>query len=475
MIANIVALVAFSASPVGLDDWQRVDNVRAAGFEQVAGGKPHPFTVVRSRDSFLYNFSRDIDGQLAGALRTELGTPKGVFTWLAGDPHFVLRLPYPSAPEFVEALLPVRFKRKEVFQSPGDVERRMQKKVQKQGEQDVASHDCLVLSFSDRTPLVQTLWVDEATGFALKQEDSVSKQVVYDRTLTNFDPISAFEAGTFEFPQNSVVIRGFVSPQILAWANMRHGPQQYQSDIAILKATSGIESGLWIHQMIVPPNFEYMGTRHFQELRSEEPPVADSGLPAGPAQSFASFGGIPAGWSEVGQVVLRPEGIFFGFSGIPDSQPRGLFLGAQDPDAAAALQQPILPSSYFGPDGHVYRLDQGEQNGTSQGQENGSVEQNASPPDSSQSSVRSEFLDKKTGDTLTILQLRNVSLRDAFLGSRIIGPNKLVSQRYKEMNAFELRDPVAMKAVEWRDGATDYVVVSTVLDYTALQSIAERI
>jgi hypothetical protein len=453
-------------NPVRISEWERVDNVRATGFEQVAGGTSHSFTVIRSRDSFLYNFSRDIDGQLAGALRTELGTPKGIYTWLSGDPNFVLRLPYASAPEFVEAVLPVSFRRSEVFDSPRDVEHRLHKKVDKEGEQDVASRGCLVLSFSDRTPLVQTLWVDELTGFSLKQEDSVGKQVVYERTLTSFDPMPALTDSTFEVPPNSVVIKGLVSPDILAWASGRHGFQQYQSDMASIKNSSGIEAGSWVRQIIAPSNFEYMGTKHFEEVANEVSPVADSGISPVQSQAIASFGGIPAGWSEVGQVVLRPEGIFFGFHAIPDSQPRGVYLSSQDPNVSASLQQPNMPTAYLAPDGQVYRLDQNEQ-------ASNAAEQTGSA-DASNALIRSEFLDKRTGETLTVLQMRNVSLNDAFQGSRLIGPNRLVSEKYKEMNAFELRDPVAMKAVEWRDGNTDYVIVSTVLDYTTLQQIAER-
>src|SRR5437763_1223378 len=167
MLVPLSLALAFAAN-VPPSGWAEVESVRATGIERIADGDDRRFTVARLHNNFIVGCAREIQGHLGGLLRVEVGSERGIYTWLASSPRYALQLISSSAPEYAETLAPVRFNKTDLTSRKVAIQRKIGKRLEDRGSGTVCARPCIVVAFSDRTPLVQSLWVDEETGMALR-------------------------------------------------------------------------------------------------------------------------------------------------------------------------------------------------------------------------------------------------------------------------------------------------------------------
>jgi hypothetical protein len=461
MIFSTFALMATLSVAPDATAWVKVDSVRATGFERIADGLNHPFSIARWKDKFVYSCDHDIDGALAGNLRTELVNDKGVFTWLCSSPKWVLQLPYPTAPEFSQSILPIRFTRKDLTQNVAEVQKAIGKRITGKGQGSVAERDCMVLALSDRTPLVQNFWVDVQTGMSLRQQDRIGREVIYDRVLTSLQTDAALPASDFELASSAKVIRGLVSPDILLKASGMVPVSNYDADYTALRNSSQIDGGFWIQKVPTPSGFDYMGSSQYEAPRIPLSQDQSTGN-IQPASNSAPVGGVPMGWAVPGGVVIENGTIYFGYHAPSNEEPRML---TTDP----ASEQIIPFRGYVTMGGNVVLPEPDEKEKPNTKVPPARVSALSIAP----ALVRSEFLDRSTGDTLTFLQTRNMRLSSLFRGIRLPAATPLTSRRYHEMLGFQIPAPQKLNAVVWTYEDTQYVLVSTRLSVGELQLLAE--
>lgn len=474
LLASFGVLLATS-SP---SDWTRVDSVRATGFERVANGRDHPFTIVRDRSSLAYSCTRDLDGQLEGRLRTEVSGPKGVFTWLDANPKWVLQLPYMSAPDFADAILPLKVNRDDLQSNPEEVNRKLGKHVSEVGEDSVASRDCLVLALAGEGSMRQSLWVDAQTGMTLREDDKIGKDVVYTRLLTSFQPDPFLPPATFDPYPDAVIIKGLVQPSILIAAQRPRTEQEYRADIAKLRRTSSIKSGAWIKQLVLPEGLSYMGTSASEwDPNAIPPPLTFQQAP--PQKLYAdvgSFSGIPPAWAVAGQVAITGGSIYFGFNAPSEQSSRPIgdyLLNGIGRSASGPSSQPVAFGGFVGADGSVYMPPP-----PTDDQNQGADEETpkAAPlKDNLSSIVRSEFLDPATGDTLTFIQIHNETLRSALEVGRLPAPKALKDEKLPQAMSYEMASPWHENLITWRVANTEYALAGTKTSVADLQKLGEGV
>lgn len=463
-IACIV--VGVSAGPG--QDWEPVESVRAAGYERIAEGIPHPFTIARTRDALVYSFAKDIDGQLAGIMRTEVAGSDGVYTWIASNPQMVLQLPALSAPEFAEAVWPVKFGRSQLFNQTRKLSKDLGKRIEFKGKDSVATRDCEVVALSDRTPLVQSLWLDK-TGLPLKEEDRIGRDLSYERLLTAVQTNEPLPPSIFTAPPDAIVIHGLVSPSILT-ASPKSG-LQFETDLRQIRTTSHVEHGGWIQDVVTPMGFAYMGTSRFQsEPLETEPAYQNSPPPAtqNTRAAFGSFSGVPSAWAVPGQVAISGGTIYFGFKAPPNEGSRDLSQQLYGSSQYSPSQQVVPSRGYVSFDGSIVRTpDTQDQTPTTQ-------KQTRDTGTAGEELVRSEFLNTRTGDTITFLQMHNVSLAAVLKGLKLSNLKTIGSARFGEMQSYEVARPFTLHVLLWRSGDSQYALVSNILTADQLQNLAER-
>lgn len=453
--------------------WTTSQTVRATGYERVMKGPPHAFTVMRDNGRFCMELKRDIDGQLGTVLRTEIASADGVYTWIASNPKFVLQIPYVTAPEIAETTLPVRYSRSELRDASPELQRSLGKSIKPGGFDVVASRDCLVVSLSDSGSLVQSLWVDSDTGLSLRQVDKVGLDEVYERRLTSVDINDPLPDDSFDIPEGAVVLRGIVSPSILLSALQPKSSPQYEGDLTTVRKASAIDEGGWIKKVEAPGNYQYAGTSRSEVVPLPPADLSQSSYSNQPNQPL-QFGGIPEGWTVPGQVVFSGGAIFFGFTDRSDGVPRNLptqMSGMQNLDNGTPLDSPVPSTGYVGLDGSIH-MPPPPPSGEADRAAPATPRMTNAPGASGL--VKTDFFDPSTGDTISFLQLRNVSLMSQLKGLRLSLPMPLDTHRFEAMFSYTATKPSPLNIVQWHNGETDYALVATKLPISELQAMAER-
>jgi hypothetical protein len=451
MIVPILALASVFTPTSG---WMSVDAVRATGFERVAGGQPHTFSIIRWKNRVALNCVRDLEGEYEGVLRTEVANDSGIYTWFAANPRWVLQISSLSAPEFAESTMPVRFTKSEITNDTQQMQRDLGKQIMKTGEDAVASRQCLVFKLSDSSPLQQSLWVDEQTGLALKQQDRVANDLVYERLLTSVQTQPQISPTAFDLPANATVIKGLVPASLLYKASRPVSSSQYDADLSAIKA--GAPSKSWVLKLLVSSRYDYITTDAYESTEDPAPAPSDN---RPPINMYASIGQIPAGWATPGGVAIFGRHIFFGYPAIFNNDPR-------DPSQQGHI---VTPRAYYAPDGSLIRLvDDSPKPSTT------AATPNPNPSDGKQHMIRSVFLDKKSGNTVTFYQLRDVSLNDALSGIRLSSPKVLDSPHHEHLLGYEMTKPMPLRVIAWQENDSEYVIASSDLSLSELQDLAEK-
>lgn len=437
-------------STLPTDGWRKVETLRASGFEQLGGGHPNSFVIVRSRNRLLYEGTLGIDGCLAGLLRTEVDGQSGAYTWLSGTPGFVLKLPEPSTVEVYDSTFPSRFNSRELNGDLSNVARVLGKNVQHENSESICSRDCAVLAISDSTPLVHHLWVDGSTGMVLRQVDRLGGTAVYRRQFDVIETGVEISDDTFVYPSKAVVIRGPVTPDILLAAGPSADSASYPADVTSARAASRIENGSWILSVLPPQDYTYSDTKAYdwtpgKTLSGYDNPLIQQST----GVQITAVGQIPARWTEEqrrGRKLSRDEDILASRGGV-----RGAALA---------------PMAYEAPDGRFISVDAYRARGPL-------LKSQIADPNE-ECMVRSEFLERTTGDTISFIQIRNAPTMSAFAGYRLNGPNPAPSPLHSDMVAYTIAEPSAVNVVEWSVGATKYVLAATGLDLQTLQRMADQ-
>jgi hypothetical protein len=424
MIALILALAVLGPSRPS-DGWRRTETVRATGFEQLKQGTPRPFTVLRSRDNYLYECTSGIDGALSGVLRTESGGPRGFFTWLSGEHSFVLQLPVSTAPELYETTF-----------SLSDPSR---KGAQRVGKETFAARTCSVFRFSQPGALDQDLWVEDESGITIRQIDRVGGTPLYIRELDQIETGISVSQSALMPPHDAVVIRGPITPNVLRCLQSGEAAS-LADDLAGLRSKSGIGNGNWILGLNSPQGYEYEECSDFERGISQLPRDFASPLTKDIAE-IQPVGQLPFGWSETGSSNERTYSNLASRSGN---------------------RYEAAPKMYEAPDGHLLTLAPPSKKASSQ-QVEGDLK----------AMVRLEYLNKTNGDTVVFFQMRNVPLVAAFPGYRLGNPRRLRSSAHSKMSGYIITSPSTVNVVEWRSGDSLYAIAATGLDFTAIEKLAD--
>jgi hypothetical protein len=405
--------------------------VRIEGYEQFGQNPPSPFTLLRSGKEYVFECTRGHDGFLKGELRTEVGTAAGYYTWLDADPAFTLRLPYPTAPEFVDSTFPCRYTPDSVLRSPEDLGRALGRTVQKVGEGPVADREAAALLFADSTPLSQSVWVDKLSGMTLRQVDRINGNIVYRREFDSVETNVPLAETAFGLPKGTIVIRGVVTPDILlaAW----HGvSRSLADDLATMKAQSIQDVSVSLLSVPIPQGYDYGGTLAYEDGAGKVFPEYANPL----TPKFPLFGDVPFNW------IDNP---------LPPNR-RDLL---RDKSLSSRGEAPkTIPLAYQGPDGRVVPLVKTP---------------SVAPP--AEAVSYSQFLNRRTGDTISLFQLRGPALSDVLAGFALID-KKNIAGSGTGMTSYRIKYPCAVNIIEWHNGSCDYALTATGLDMETLERMA---
>ncbi len=282
----------------------------------------------------------------------------------------------------------------------------------------------------------------------LRQVDRLAGTAVYRRQFDQIDTGVVVSDDTFLYPSKAVVIRGAVTPDILLAAGPTAGSASYPADLASVRAASQIENGTWILSVQPPQEYTYGDTKSYDWTPGKQLSGYNNPLIQGAASSqIASVGQIPARWSEEqrGRRGLREEDALAS---------RGVLRGGSP-----------APTAYEAPDGRFIA--------------SGAAHSKAPAPKvqadpNEECMIRSEFLDRTTGDTISFIQIRNAPMISAFGGYKLTGPKPAPSLLHADMVYYTIGEPAEIRVVAWHAGATQYVLAATGLDLQTLQRIADQ-
>lgn len=458
-LASITAILAHGGS-----DWSAVQRLRATGIERMSGGVERPFTVTRGKDAVLIHSVAGIDGYLGGILRSELISSKGVYTWLSASTRYALQLPYASAPGLAGIASPIRFTKSDLTSRKRDLESRYGIKIAEAPDDTVGRRTCMVLKISDRGSMLRQFWIDKETGVALRELDRVGNDIVYDRLFTSFDPEAPLPDRSLDLPASSLVIKGAVEPDILLRALQNRTFADYATDLDNLRLSGGERGRTWLKKLTPPTGFDYVGSSISENSWETDPEVPER--PRFSDKQPARNNGYN-GWIVPGGQVFFPDGSMY-----IDTRPIGLTPAESDsirlPNGQPAFQ-PLYVSQ--NPAGGLFAtvLTPPQQQTPAEKP----LPKVQVPEENTHSVIRSEFLDRSTGDTIVFLEFRNVQL-DATLTAWSLKPEKLdQTGAGKPLSAYAATKPCTLHAVSWQTGGSSYLLVSSRLNSAELASLAK--
>jgi hypothetical protein len=107
--------------------------------------------------------------------------------------------------------------------------------------------------------------------------------------------------------------------------------------------------------------------------------------------------------------------------------------------------------------------------------ENGSGQQNQTDQNKPTLTAKSDFVDPKTGETVTFCQTKNGSPLGAYAFFILGQPKPMKSNALSECNAYEASVPYKMNVITWRKGEVRYSLGSTSLSVDELIAIAAKV
>lgn len=447
------------------DGWKRPQVIEATITEKVGDLPERLLKVARTPQGFSITTTQGIFGELEGTSRIETISRAGIFTWLEGKPEVALQLLIPTSLNFLEYFETPRFSRADLEFDLKGIERALKKRVLVGKEEKIAGRECLVLMVLDRSDSMnrdyQKLWIDKETGMALKIQDYFRGNMTYQREFSAFDYGGDEEKIVLKPKEGATVIRGLVSGQSLIRVPVPRSVNDFKRDISNINSMDKKPEDGWAASLDVKEPFGYITSsfreftmRSFQQLIQQQQAqqqaqsrgnVLGSGISEVPMQLFTEGGQATISVTTTDDGGRRYQVI------TESGTERREFVVARDSSGQIRFEQ--------GP----------------QGQRD--VDSPNQPKDSDKNVflVKSDFVDPKSGNTFTLLQVHGAE-PEPHLGNISLGqPTPHQDSRLSQAKTYTVKSPFAINILVWRIGEMRYAIAATGLDFKQISDLAVQI
>lgn len=436
--------------------WKNPSELSAEIEETDAGNTVRTYRIAQSGSNLSIRTTQGVNGLLNGIPRIEAFTPNGVFTWLEGKEKYALQLPYPSQLNSVDFLNRPRFSRADLEFNVKGIEKALNKRVLVGKSEKIAGRDCLVLNIPDRADSLgtdyQKIWIDREIGLTMKIQDYFSGKLSYEREITKLE----FALGINDrlAPQNdSIIIRGIVSVETLLRVPEPRPREELKVDIAKINANVQ-DAPPWAKVVSPSSAFGYAQT-NFRESQINRVTGSNSN----------NQGGATGGQNRR-QNQLAEEG---------------------------QMRQVMMFQSGNGGDGQVFRVEiQGDIGGGDimMTTASGTVATLAGPPSPDKTAsgagapaqlpkstltAKTDFVDPRTGETVTLIQAKN-RLAEGAIGQLMLGQaTKVEDPRISMAKSYSVTIPFKVNILVWQRGDVSNALASTRLSIQELTNLAATI
>jgi hypothetical protein len=474
LILSCICILWLSSSALAQSTWKHYDSLSISGIERIAGGKERPFLVARSNGKLQFTTQRGLDGSLIGENRNEESVASGVFTWLSDSPKWVLQLPETSIAEYGSLIQPSRFSKGALLEARQTIERSLGKKVIQFKSGTYRDRTCFEVTVGDpNLPTnFQKLWIDAETGITLQRIDTSNRSVDYQYKLDSFKPDQIPANGAFALAPSATVIRGFVHPEILKHAGEKATDEDYKKALAGITAVDRNS----ILSVPKPEGFEYVHTL-VSTARGSGAGKVQTGGALGSALLLP--GGLPPGWNVTGDVDVEKGTIVMDFVTPEGGGPKAMInlpSGVQD---SATFQIKITNDQPNSDPIDIQYVSFVDTNGSLIIAPGDSVQaakerRKAEAILFGSSVIHTDFLDPKSGDSVSFVQIRNRQLTSVFKANGLTAQKPIEHQKLGEIKVYRLEKPFTAIVLSWKRGEVIYALTSTRLKVDDLIAIAEK-
>ena len=451
LIVMSIAMAAAACAQGG--GWKNPAYVSATISERFEQSAAREMTVTKKGDTYSYRTTNEIDGMLGGVERVEVAGPNGFYTWLPNRPEIVLRLWAPTSHDVFDYLAKPNFSRADLEVYVEGIEKALGKKVLVGKSEKIAERDCLVLTILDKpgsSEDYQRLWIDRETGLAMKLMDVAKGVVSYEREVKSiaFTPPADV---LFAPKEGAKVLSGIILPTTLLNVGTLSGAEAFQRDISVVNQKSGTP---WAGATAELSSFGYAGS-NFRQIRRDR-------FQVGPERVDPREAARQRRQQQRGnQIAQRAR--FVSQNGGEMQTIELRFAATEDViatrDGNVIVSTAALPPT-LGAEGAVPG-----QAGTGANADGSIV----------YPMVQSDFVDAKTGDTLTLLQIDKRDLKPWLLqlglDEGVVVPNEGAGNARFHVST----GPVKVNVLTWQVNQSRLALVSTNLSKEQLVDIAQKI
>ncbi len=446
-------LIAAAAIAVAQGGWKNPAYITATVSERFDEGSAREMTLTKKGDAFSYLTTNEIDGMLGGTQRVEVASPKGFYTWIPGRPDLVLRLWAPTSFDVFDFLAQPKFSRADLEVYLEGIEKALGKKVLVGKSEQIAGRDCLVLTILDQpgsSSDYQRLWIDRETGVAMKLADVSKGKTTYEREIKSISFVAPGADVLFAPKEGSKVLTGIILPSTLINAANPSPTSAFERDMAVINKRS---EKAWAGYGTEFSTFGYAGT-NYRQIRKDTFQVRQERVDPREEERRRRQQQRRGNQIAQRQFVAADGGQFQTFE---------IRVAAADLSSTVQIEEGNILLTGIPPT-------VGGDIGTAAGSTRAGAEKSVVYP-----MTQSDFVDPKTGATLTLLQIENRDLKP-WLAPLALGEGEKVPNQVAGNAMFYTADkPVKVSVLTWQLGQTRMALVSTSLGKDELLEIAGNI
>jgi hypothetical protein len=452
LIVMSMAMAAAACAQGG--GWKNPAYITATISERFEQTPAREMTVTRKGDTYSYRTTNEIDGMLGGVERIEVAGPNGFYTWLPNRPDVALRLWAPTSMDVFDYLAKPNFSRADLEVYVEGIEKALGKKVLVGKSEQVAGRDSLVLTILDRpgsSDDYQRLWIDRETGVAMKLIDVVKGVTQYEREVKSIS-FTQPEGVLFAPKEGAKILSGIVLPTTLVNVGTLSS-ETFQRDISAINQKSGTP---WAGSTADLSSFGYAGS-NFRQIRRDRFQVGPERVDPREAArqrrqqqrgnqiaQRARFVSQNGGEMQTFEIRLAGEQV----------------IASQNGDVIVTTTAALPPTVAVGE-----ALQGGGESGSGANADGSIV----------YPMVQSDFVDAKTGDTLTLLQIDKRDLKPWLLQLGLNEGEVVPNQGAGNARFHVSSGPVKVNVLTWQVNQARLALVSTNLTKDQLVEIASKI
>lgn len=462
-VVSLAALVCLAGMSAAQSGWKQITSIQGTVREQAAERPTRTLSMLQGQEGVRIETDKSIGGDLGGMKRIEVLSKSGIYTWLADQPQRALQLIMPTELDWNEFVARPRFSRADLEFNLKGIEKALNKRVLVGKAEKVAGRDCLVLNVLDRPDSLnsdyQRLWVDRETGITLKLQDYFGGKLTYEREFLNISYNVNSSQSDFAPSAKALVIRGPVAARTLLTIDQLKDVQQLKADIEGINAKAKSPAKPWAGVAAVSNPFGYAQTTY----REISPLRVSNGQPQGGQTRGNQFGNRDIQF--LGGENGPPVAVTATFVPSTEARREVQIVVRADGQGEQGRREFFIVSDE---NGNLLTFgDPGQEAGGGSGSGAGGANQGPSL------FAKSDFVNPKTGDTMTLVQVRGLPAIGglgplAFNSSEEIKDSKLGGAKAHHCDV-----PFKLTAITWKRGAVHFALASTTLDVKQLVKFAE--